>query len=434
MTSQSHVTLSRGAAGLVAVALLLMGAAVAYLLLSRAGRDPSPSTGVTSGAPESPAAGADQGTPAAGAAQSPRTVSLTPEAVERAGIVVARAGSATIGGSLRLPGVVQPNGYRQVAVTPLAGGRVTRVSAELGTRVRQGQTMAEVYSPELAEAQTAYVSARAMLRAHDRELPRTERLAQIGSASRQELERIYAEHAAASAAVQSAQSRLELLGVDPATLETLATGEQLTATISVPAPMSGVVTERTANVGLNVDPGMPLFTVVDLSTVWIVADLYEHDFSRVRTGSEATVTTLAYPGLELQGRVDYIDPKVNAVTRTAQVRVEVPNPQGDLRLGMYADVAITGIDDSPRTTVAMTAVQTIGDRTVVYVPDPGQPGTFIERNVVLGRATDTQAEVVAGLTPGDLVVTEGSFYLRAERDRLGPGPAATVQKGVIVVQ
>ena len=343
--------------------------------------------------------------------------------MERAGIVVAPVASGPSATEIRLPGVVEPNAYRQVVVTPLVAGRVTKVVPALGDRVRRGQTMAEIYSPALAEAQTRYVSAQAMLGAHDRELQRTQKLVEIGAASRQELEKIHAEHAAQTAAVQSARSQLELLGVSASALENMAPGHNVSATTNVPAPIDGIVTERGANVGLNVDTATKLFTVVDLATVWVVADLYEKDSSRVRIGSEAAITTSARPDLTMRGRVSYIDPQVSADTRTAKVRIEVPNAGGELRLGMYADVMVAGASSTSAPRVPRTAVQNIGDRTVVYLANPKEPGKFVEREVRVGQTSGEQVDVVSGVQPGDVVVTEGSFFVRAERERLGLRPA-----------
>jgi hypothetical protein len=177
-------------------------------------------------------------------------------------------------------------------------------------------------------------------------------------------------------------------------------------------------------VGLNVDQATPLFTVVDLSTVWIIADVYEKDFSQVRMGNDATITTSAYPGLSLRGRISYIDPQVNAETRTAKVRVEVPNPRGELRLGMYADVTVTGAPGASVPVLPRSAVQNVGNRTVVYLANPKEPGKFTEREVRLGDTSGEQVAVTAGVQPGDIVVTEGSFFVRAERERLGLRPAA----------
>jgi RND family efflux transporter MFP subunit len=276
--------------------------------------------------------------------------------------------------------------------------------------------MAQVFSPELAEAHTRYTSARAELEAHERELARTEKLVEIGAASRQELERIHAEHTAQTAAVQSARSRLELLGVAAAALDA-PSGRAVDAGASVPAPLAGVVTERLANVGLNVESASRLFTVVDLSTVWVVADLYEKDFSRVRVGSPATVATTAYPDRVLRGRISYIDPQLSAETRTARLRVEVQNPRGELRLGMYADVLVAGDGAATVPVIPRSAVQNVGDRHVVYLVNPKASGTFTEREVRLGQPSGERVEVLSGVQAGDLIVTDGSFFVRAERER-----------------
>jgi RND family efflux transporter MFP subunit len=274
-----------------------------------------------------------------------------------------------------------------------------------------------VYSPEVAEARTKYVSAKAMLDAHDRELQRTQKLVEIGAASRQELEKIHAEHAAQLAEVESARSRLALLGADvdgsvPST-------SQDNARTSVPAPIDGVVTERFANVGLNVDPTTKLFTVVDLSNVWIVADVYERDLQRVREGTRATVTTTAFPDRPLEGRISFIDPQLNTTTRTAKIRVEVANPRGDLRLGMYTDVTIASPGATSVLSVPKDAIQSVGDRQVVYVASATDPTKLVEREVRVGRAFNDRVEVLAGLSAGNSVVSKGSFFVRAEAERLG---------------
>jgi len=422
MTSDTRVTMNKGAAALVAIALLGAGAGATFLLMRRdvgtGGRvgDMSPPT---SGQPSAARSATTGNAPLADV-----VVPLSQDAVERAGIVVEPVASGTSATEIRLPGVVEPNAYRQVVVTPLVAGRVTKVGPALGDRVRRGQTLAEIYSPTLAEAQTRFVSAQAMLDAHDRELQRTQKLVEIGAASRQELEKIHAEHVAQTAAVQSARSQLELLGVSASALEKMAPDHSVSATISVPAPIDGVVTERGANVGLNADQATKLFTVVDLSTVWVVADLYERDFPRVRVGTSAAITTSARPDLTLRGHVSYIDPQVSADTRTAKVRIEVPNPSGELRLGMYADVVVTGASGTSTPRIPRNAVQNVGDRTVVYLANPKDPGTFVEREVRLRQASGEQVDVVSGVQAGDFVVTEGSFFVRAERERLGLRPAA----------
>ena len=210
---------------------------------------------------------------------------------------------------------------------------------ELGQSVRRGQPLAEIFSPELAEAETRFVSARAELDAHERELQRTEKLVEIGAASRQELERLHAEHTAKLTAVESARSRLELLGLSASAIASLGPGKEVGAVTTVPAPIAGVVTERAANAGLNVDTTAKLFTVVDLSTVWVVADVYEKDFSHVRVGTprrhDQGVSRLA-----LDGRVSYIDPQVNPETTDRKGADRSAESAAGARLGMFADVSI----------------------------------------------------------------------------------------------
>ncbi len=416
-----------------AVTLLAAGAGAAYLgLRSTALPNAVPEVPVDTASvsvPSAAAAGETAGATSVAGALPDVVVTLSAEAVARAGITVATVAAGAAADGLRVPGVVEANAYKQIVVTPLVSGRITRVAAQLGQPVKRGEMIAEIFSPELAEAQTRYVSARAELEAHDLELARTEKLVAIGAASQQELERIHAEHTARRAEVQGSAARLQLLGLSATAIDRLGPGRAIEATTSVPAPIDGVVTRRDANVGTNVDQATELFTIVDLSTVWVVVDVYEKDFALVRVGDTATVTTLAYPGLSLQGRVSYIDPQVSAATRTAKARIEVPNARADLRLGMYAEAVVGGAGRPLSAMIPRSAVQNVGDRTVVYLVDPEQAGRFVEREVRLGVASGDRVAVLAGLEAGAVVVAEGSFSIRAERERLGLRAAAAPPAG-----
>lgn len=400
MRRDAKVTLGWGPAVIAALGLLVVGAALAWLVL-RSSVEPR-AGGVTESAPAPAALGTTAPTPTTGPPPDVE-IPLTAEAVQRAGIVVSPVTTTAADAILRLPGVVEPNAYRQVVVTPLTSGRVTRVLVELGARVRRGQAMAEVFSPPLAEAQSRFLSLKGEVEAAAQQLRRTERLVEIGAASQQELE-------------------LVLLGMNGAAIDRISSAAGMAAALTVPAPIDGVVTERGANVGLNVEPSTPLFTVVDLSTVWIVGDLYEKDFPHVRAGADAVVTTTAYPARRLEGRVSYIDPQVSAATRTARVRVEVPNPRQDLRIGMFAEIEIRKQGGSPVPVVPRGAVQTIGPHHFVYLAPISAPGVFVERAIEIGPGSGEHLQVRAGLAPGDRIVTEGSFFVRAERERLGLRP------------
>jgi cobalt-zinc-cadmium efflux system membrane fusion protein len=421
MNSEARVQLRPAIAIAGAVALVAVGAIATYMLL-RGGSQPMADHAPT---PESSSRRSAAAPGAPDGMLPDVTITLSDEVIKRAGIVVTAVESEPLVTTLRLPAVVEPNAYKQVTVTPLVSGRIIKVVADLGAHVRQGQTMATVFSPELAEAQTRFIAAGAELEAHERELARTEKLVQIGSASRQELERIHAEHTAQRTTVDSARSRLELLGMSKEAVDGLTAGESASANTDVPAPIAGVVTERLANQGLNVEPSAKLFTVVDLSTVWIVASLYERDFSRVGVGDRATVVSSAYPELKLQGAVSYIDPQVSLETRTAKLRVEVPNSRQELRLGMLADVQIDAVEKTSASLVPKNAVQNVADRSFVYVTRRDAPTQFVEREVRLGEPSGNRVEVLAGLTPGEQVVADGSFFLRAERERLGLRPGTS---------
>ena len=403
---------------LVGVVCLAAGSLGTYYVMNRHGVHVTP--------PPTQAAA-----PASAGANGEAVITLTPEAAARGGIEVTQAIASTSSARLRIPAVVQPNAYRAVIVTPVVSGRITRVLVELGQNVRRGQTLAEIYSPELADTQTQYISARAELDAHEQELRRTEKLVELGSASRQELEKIHAEHTAAESMLQSRRSRLMLLGMTESQVTRLSSSSQVASTVSVPAPIDGVITVRSANIGLNVDPSTSIFAVVDLTNVWLVGDLYERDLGRVRIGSAATVTVRAFAELRLEGKVSYIDPEIKAETRTAQIRVEVPNPGRQLRLGMYVDMEVGEAGAGGGVMIPRAAVQMVGDRAVVYLANPAAPGQYAEREVTLGDASGDRVQIISGVVAGDAVVSKGSFSIRAERERVGAVGAAPAVSSVV---
>ena len=393
--------------GLVALGLIALGAVGATVALRRT--EAARSAAVSTAAP----------TPASTDPAGDVEVVLSPEALARAGIKTAAVTAIAGGTSVSVPGTVMPNAYREVKVTPIAGGIVTKVHVELGAAVRQGAPLLTLFSAELADSQTKYMSMSAMLAADHQKLERTRKLVEIGAASRQDLEEIMAVHEAHATEVEAARQRLQLLGLSAEQVRALTSPSKVVSTIVVPAPITGVITSRTANLGQVIAMGQELLSVTDLSQVWVVGDLYEQDFKSVKVGSEATVTTPAYPGLTLRGRVSYIDPRVDPQARTAKARIEVPNSDGRLRLGMYVTVNFTTPGGSALV-VPRSAVQAVGDRQVVFVPVEGEEGKFIQRQIRVGEPIGDNYPVLAGLRPGDVVVTEGSFFLRAESLRNSP--------------
>ncbi len=359
-------------------------------------------------------------TSTAAKADEPVEVSLTPEAVERAGIKTEVVQTAPAMEGVSVPGTVTSNAYRDTKVNALVGGVTRQVTVELGAQVKRGEPLAVIFSSELADAQMKLLSMRAMLEADHQKLVRTEKLVTLGAASRQELEDVTATHVGHATEVAAARQRLLLLGLSAKQVDALTDPSQVVAEVTVSAPANGVVITRAVNPGQVVSAGQDLFVVTDLSALWVIGDLYEKDFPAVRVGSNASITVPATNKV-LRGRVAYIDPRVDPASRTAKVRVEVTNPGGNLRLGMFVTMSIETGSNQQMTVVPQAAVQAIGDRTVVYTPVEGEEGKFTERAVKLGPSRGNLVQVLEGLKPGEKVVTGGSFFLRGEAGRLRAG-------------
>lgn len=350
----------------------------------------------------------------------PVEVSLTPEAMRRAGIATAPVRSDVAEDTSTVPATVTSNAYRETKVNSLVGGIVRQVRPELGAQIARGEILAVVFSNDLADAQMKYLSLQAMLQADHQKLMRTRKLVEIGASSRQELEEVTATHEARATEVAAARQRLLLLGLSANQVGRLQDASHVVSEVVVASPAGGTILVRNVNPGQVVGAGQELFTVADLSTVWVIGDLYEKDFATVRVGTPAAVMVPAMPGGPLRGRVAYIDPRVDPATRTAKVRVEVPNRSGALRLGMFVQMTFQMGPGERRTLVLQASVQSVGGRTVVYVATEDE-GRFVERAVKVGALVGDAVQVLEGLKMGETVVTEGSFFLRAEAGRARTG-------------
>jgi RND family efflux transporter MFP subunit len=337
---------------------------------------------------------------------------------------VAQPASVMQGDGLRTTGTVEANAYKVVPVSPVAGGVVRQVNYELGAKVQRGARLATIFSTDLADAQTAYLSMLAEVEQHHQRYNRAAQLVEIGAISREEFEGVKAEYKIEQAKLKAARQRLALYGMSNKQIDDLQDNSQMSALLQVEAPASGTLLSRTVNTGEVVTMGKELFRIADLSTVWVIGQIYEKDFAAVRVGTAAVITAPAYPGRSFTGRVSYIDPRVEPQMRTAQIRIEVGNPGEMLRLGMFVDVtfgnaAHEASGGRPVVILPRTAVQMIGAKQVVYVVT-NQPGVFAQREVSAGAEADGSVPILAGLDAGERVVTEGSFLLRAESVKLNP--------------
>jgi RND family efflux transporter MFP subunit len=353
------------------------------------------------------------------AANADLQVELGPDDLKKAQVQTVHVDMKGSSGTLRVPGIVNPDEYREVHVTPLVGGVIRQVPVVLGDHVRRGQPIAVIFSSDLADAETGYLVMSAELEADHKKLERTQHLVKLGAASQQEEDDVTADHAAHEAHVRAAVAKLQLLGASDRQIAALKQAEQVDANFSVPAPISGIVLTRAANPGLVTSMSQELFTVADLSTVWVMASIHEKDFSTIHVGTTAAVTAPAYPGRVWEGRVVYIEPRVDPNTRTAQARIEVANPDESLRLDMYMDVAFMSAGGK-RLAVPESAVQAIGEKQYVFLPVSDSEGSFTVRQVRLGPASNGFYPVLDGLKVDDEVVKDGSFILKAEAIRQHP--------------
>jgi RND family efflux transporter MFP subunit len=346
------------------------------------------------------------------------TITLEPEMMQRAGLKVEPVGEqlATEGAAGTVTtGIVQANAYRATPVMSLVGGIVRRVNGELGQYVQRGQTVAVVFSDDLAVAQSRYLSAVADLDEHHKHHRRTMKLVEIGAASREELEQASTKLQTAESEVASMRQRLLLLGLSPQRISGLRSSSQISSEVSLPAPVSGSVIARSANPGEVIQADKEILRIVDLSSVWVMGQVYEKDLGRMHVGSGASITTDAYPGRVFRGQISYVDPTLDAATRTAQVRIELANPGQLLKIGMYVNVAFGATGGAGKTapTIPASAVQNLNNQQLVFVAT-NDPSVFAMRSVRLGPETNGRYSVLEGLSVGDRVVTEGSFLLRAE--------------------
>lgn len=356
------------------------------------------------------------------------TLTLSPEMAARAGIKVEPVGEKLLAGGEGMPageaatGVVQANAYRATPVISLVGGIVRHIGAELGNQVRKGQTVAVVFSDDLAMAQSRYLTALAELDEHHKHHRRTAQLVEIGAASREEFEQATTKIKSGEAEVARERQRLLLLGLTPQQVNALRSASQIGSEVSLPAPVSGTVISRTVNAGEVIEATKEVMRIADLSSIWVIAQVYEKDLARVRVGSGASMTSAAYPGRVFRGRVSYVDPSLDPATRTAQVRIEVANPEQMLKIGMYVNVVFGALGGAESTgpVIPVSAVQNIKNQQVVFVATQ-DPHVFVMRPVRLGPEVNGYYPVIEGLGVGERIVTEGSFLLRAEWLKLHPG-------------
>lgn len=309
---------------------------------------------------------------------------------------LAIAGKHDSAPELNVTGAVNPDVARNIPVISLASGRVVEIHARLGDTVAKDQLLMRVQSAEISQAFSDYRSAVADEVLSRAQLDRSKVLFEKGAVAQKDLEVAQDSDAKAKITIENVTERLRLLGADinrPASI------------IDIRAPASGVIVEQNVNASGGVktlDNSPNLFTIADLSQVWVICDVYENDLPFVHLNEYADIHLNAYPNLTLRGRVGNIGPSLDPNIRTAKVRLEVPNP-GMLRLGMFVTATFHGLNKETHPTVPASAILHLHDRDWAYVPSEG--GQFRRIGVVGGKMLPgNMQEILSGLIPGQQVV------------------------------
>ena len=324
------------------------------------------------------------------------SVTLTPEGAAAAHIKTEPAAIRALSRRVTAAGELGFNVRRLVHLTGRTPGRIERVLVVPGDRVRDGQVLAEVYSPDYLTLQAEYFLAaeRAKRQAGDP-----------------------AEAGQARALLDSSRERLLLLGASPAEVDGLGALSVPRPLLSIRATLSGTVIEAGVLAGDHVELGTSLFRLADLSTLWASLHIQEKDLSSVKAGAEVELRTQAYPGEAFRGRLVLVGDVVDAGTRTVEGRIEVPNPSGKLKPGLYVDGSVAAAGERAVIAVPEAALHDDDGRAVAFVKTGER--TFVRREVEAGERFAGNVEIRSGLTEGESVVTSGGFLLKSEMRKGG---------------
>lgn len=340
---------------------------------------------------------ADEEAPATGSAGAP-AVSLSPQAIRATGIATAPVTRQNLSHTIRAVGTIEAAETKLERVAARVPGRIENLHADFtGQEVRRGAPLYELYSPDLVATQREYLLA----------LEHRRRLSASGTPEAA---------ASAGALVEAAHDRLRLWGISQAQIEKLEKTGRPDLSLTFVSPISGTVLQKNVVEGQYVQEGTELYLLADLSSVWLIAQVYEFELGKLKEGERAAVTVSAYPGRQFTGRIAFIEPVLERETRTARVRVVLPNPRGDLKPGMFADAQLE-VPLGEGLSAPKSAVIDTGARRLVYVET--SPGTFVPREVTLGSSAGDRVVVLEGLKEGERVVAAANFFIDSQAQLSG---------------
>jgi len=359
------------------------------------------------------------------------TANTNPASEPNAGIELEIVQPTSIEGSIKASGKVVVTEDRVASIGPVHEGRIVNLYAGQGSFVRKGQRLAEFESADIDEAEADYLKALSDLGNAERTsaaevkfqqatYDRTKLLVEREITPAKNLQQ--AEHdldlakanqtssiESAKVAVSNARRHLSILGLTDSAIDALSKSTNVGRSVfPLNSPISGTVVERNGTIGATVGSDANVFKIIDLSRVWVDANVFEKDLERVRVGQIVNVKVPAFPDATFSGRVILITSTLDPETRTVQVRTEIANPDGRLKPDMFANVEIMTAGRRSAISVPLSAVLDDGGKSVVFVADGNN---YAKREVTLGLKSDDRVEIVQGLNAGDKVVTKGNYLL-----------------------
>ncbi|HEY3123512.1 MAG TPA: efflux RND transporter periplasmic adaptor subunit [Thermoanaerobaculia bacterium] len=346
-------------------------------------------------------------TPAAGG-RSPAGLSVVKVPLERRqeiGVTTAKVEKRTIGGAIDTNGVVAEDEGRLNAVNAKFAGYVEKLYVDrTGQSVRRGQPLLAVYSPDLVATEREFLLA----------LENVRRLSSAGPQAASD----------GAALLSATRQRLRFWDISESEIDRIEKRGEVSKTLTLYAPVSGVVLKKDAVAGLAIMPGMLLYTIADLSTVWVLADVYQSEMAMAAPGNSAVVSASFLPGETFRGRIDFVYPTLTQDTHTVKVRLVIPNPKGLLKPGMFVRVSLSGKGREALAVPRSALIQT-GERQIAFVEQSA--GVYAPREVVTGVQGKDFVEVLSGLSQGETVVTSANFLIDSESriGAIGAAPAGS---------
>ncbi len=363
-----------------------------------------------------PESGGNMAPPKQASLQGPDTLTLSESAVEQSGIRVELVAHGTFQTHRDFPGTIKPNENALAEITALVRGRLVEVDADLGKNVEAGERLAVLYSKDLGLAQSAFLKAHAKLNVAEHAFNRAEFLLKEKVIGKGEFQRREGDLVSARAEAKEAQNHLKLLGMADKNIAEIKRTQEIQSYVPIVAPFAGRIIQRNVTAGEVVETMEKLFTVADLSKVWVLADVPEKDIGFIQHRGEDSgsvdVQVSAYPGESFRGKLAYMGDVLDPATRTMRVRVEVPNLDGRLKPEMFATVRVFSKPEPNAIVIPKAAVQQDRGEPVVFVRL--NPQQFGRRVIHIAEQNGEHVHVREGLAEGEEVVVAGAYVLKSE--------------------